>query len=229
MACIVLNHEQPHNHLILPATKASHDIKSLFKQCIDAVGVVGATVKSIENAPSTQRQNSCAVLCSSAGKSPQAGSDMWAKKGCIPTWPRYSWCLGSLHEGSWQASWGSLHTSDHHYPKRQIFDIHSQFLLTQSRSYCNWTSCRHNIQMSSWWSQGGWVCNMGTCSSVCTNLALQQLPLLGCTQIVLISHSIKPYSMLFKVSQNISLGSTSCWSGFLRSWWLFSSNEWAWS
>ncbi|KAG6806939.1 hypothetical protein H0H92_009509, partial [Tricholoma furcatifolium] len=42
-----------HNHPILPAVKASHDIKALFNNCIDAVGVVGATVRSIEQAPST--------------------------------------------------------------------------------------------------------------------------------------------------------------------------------
>jgi hypothetical protein len=49
MACVVPNHEEPHNHPILPAAKASRDIKSLFKRCIDAAGIVGATVKSIEN------------------------------------------------------------------------------------------------------------------------------------------------------------------------------------
>jgi hypothetical protein len=56
MACVVQNHEQPHNHPILPVTKASRDIKSLFKRCIDAVGMVGATVKTIENGT-----NSCTV------------------------------------------------------------------------------------------------------------------------------------------------------------------------
>jgi hypothetical protein len=49
-----------------------------------------------------------------------------------------------------------------------------------------------------------------TVLSLFTNLALQQLPLLGCTQIVLIGHSIKPYSTLFKVSRNVSLASASC-------------------
>lgn len=48
-ACIVPNHEKPHNHPILPATKASRDIKDLFNKCIDAVGVVGTTVRSVEN------------------------------------------------------------------------------------------------------------------------------------------------------------------------------------
>ncbi|KAG6822111.1 hypothetical protein H0H92_015221, partial [Tricholoma furcatifolium] len=42
MACVVPN-LVPHNHPILPAVKASHDIKALFNNCIDAVGVVGAT------------------------------------------------------------------------------------------------------------------------------------------------------------------------------------------
>ncbi|KAG6819655.1 hypothetical protein H0H93_009829 [Arthromyces matolae] len=53
MACIVPNHGVAHNHPILPAIKPSREIKELFKRCIDAVGVIGATVQSVERAPST--------------------------------------------------------------------------------------------------------------------------------------------------------------------------------
>ncbi|KAG6818252.1 hypothetical protein H0H93_006537 [Arthromyces matolae] len=53
MACVVPNHGVAHNHPILPAIKPSREIKELFKRCIDAVGVLGATVRSVERAPST--------------------------------------------------------------------------------------------------------------------------------------------------------------------------------
>ena len=49
MACIVPNHEHPHSHPVLPASKASRDIKDLYRSCVEAAGVIGSTVQSVEN------------------------------------------------------------------------------------------------------------------------------------------------------------------------------------
>ncbi|KAF8313350.1 hypothetical protein F5887DRAFT_1090268 [Amanita rubescens] len=54
MACIVPNHDYPHSHPVLPASKASRDLRNLYRSCVDAVGVIGSTVQSVENASSTR-------------------------------------------------------------------------------------------------------------------------------------------------------------------------------
>ncbi|KAF8966029.1 hypothetical protein BDZ97DRAFT_1917737 [Flammula alnicola] len=53
MACIVPNHEKPHTHPILPATKPSRELKELYKSCIQTAGLVGSSVRTIDNARST--------------------------------------------------------------------------------------------------------------------------------------------------------------------------------
>jgi hypothetical protein len=40
---------QPHNHSILPPTKASIIIKNMYKACIEAAGIVGSTVRKVDN------------------------------------------------------------------------------------------------------------------------------------------------------------------------------------
>ncbi|KAF9489003.1 hypothetical protein BDN71DRAFT_1512533 [Pleurotus eryngii] len=50
MVCIIPNIESPHNHPLLPATKTAHEVSRLYHECVKAHGVVGATVKSVENA-----------------------------------------------------------------------------------------------------------------------------------------------------------------------------------
>ncbi|KAJ7511037.1 hypothetical protein B0H11DRAFT_2402643 [Mycena galericulata] len=52
-ALIVHPNNTPHNHPMPPLTKASFEIKDTYRQCIKAVGCVGATVAKVDNAPST--------------------------------------------------------------------------------------------------------------------------------------------------------------------------------
>ena len=48
-AVIVFNPDNPHNHPILPSSKASAMTRDSYKQCITAAGLVGSTVKTIDN------------------------------------------------------------------------------------------------------------------------------------------------------------------------------------
>ncbi|KAJ3839444.1 hypothetical protein F5878DRAFT_724507 [Lentinula raphanica] len=48
-----LANPQPHNHPILPQTKVTHAVESLYLKCIRARGIVGSTTLSVQNAPST--------------------------------------------------------------------------------------------------------------------------------------------------------------------------------
>ncbi|KAJ7469936.1 hypothetical protein B0H11DRAFT_2042902 [Mycena galericulata] len=52
-ALIVHPNNTPHNHPMPPLTKASFELKDTYRQCIKAVGCVGATVAKVDNAPST--------------------------------------------------------------------------------------------------------------------------------------------------------------------------------
>ncbi|KAJ7458041.1 hypothetical protein B0H11DRAFT_2062428, partial [Mycena galericulata] len=52
-ALIVHPNNTPHNHPMPPLTKASFELKETYRQCIKAVGCVGATVAKVDNAPST--------------------------------------------------------------------------------------------------------------------------------------------------------------------------------
>src|SRR5277367_1193729 len=49
MAIVVPNPEKPHNHPILPATKASITLKDLYRKCIQATGIVGSSVRTVDN------------------------------------------------------------------------------------------------------------------------------------------------------------------------------------
>lgn len=49
MACVVPNHEEPHTHPILPATKTSTIIRETYKNCIKSAGVVGSSVRTVDN------------------------------------------------------------------------------------------------------------------------------------------------------------------------------------
>ncbi|KAK7434029.1 hypothetical protein VKT23_020428 [Stygiomarasmius scandens] len=53
VACVVYTSE-PHSHPMLPATKASYDLKALYAQCVQAGGALTSTVRSVEKAASTQ-------------------------------------------------------------------------------------------------------------------------------------------------------------------------------
>ncbi|TFK36025.1 hypothetical protein BDQ12DRAFT_668164 [Crucibulum laeve] len=59
MICIVPTVDKPHTHPILPAIKTTHDIRKLYIDCIWAAGVEGATVRLVDNAPSTQLIMGC--------------------------------------------------------------------------------------------------------------------------------------------------------------------------
>ncbi|KAF8156702.1 hypothetical protein B0H34DRAFT_808140, partial [Crassisporium funariophilum] len=49
MACILPDHKEPHNHPILPARKASRNLKDQYRKCIQAAGIAGNTVCIIDN------------------------------------------------------------------------------------------------------------------------------------------------------------------------------------
>jgi len=40
---------EPHTHPILPATKASFEIKNMYRECVVAAGVHGTTVRTVDN------------------------------------------------------------------------------------------------------------------------------------------------------------------------------------
>ena len=45
-ACVVPNHEEPHNHPILSPTKTPVAIKEIYRKCI---GIVGSSVRTVDN------------------------------------------------------------------------------------------------------------------------------------------------------------------------------------
>lgn len=49
MAVMVPNHKKPHNHPIPTTTKASYDAKALYRDSITVTGVLGATVRKVDN------------------------------------------------------------------------------------------------------------------------------------------------------------------------------------
>ncbi|KAF8908580.1 hypothetical protein CPB84DRAFT_1744207 [Gymnopilus junonius] len=53
-ACFVPNYKQPHNHPVLPPSKTPLLVKEAYKACIEKVGLIGATVRTIDNAPTTR-------------------------------------------------------------------------------------------------------------------------------------------------------------------------------
>ncbi|KAF8909313.1 hypothetical protein CPB84DRAFT_1703009 [Gymnopilus junonius] len=53
-ACVVPNYKQPHNHPVLPPSKTPLLVKEAYKACIEKVGLIGATVRTIDNAPTTR-------------------------------------------------------------------------------------------------------------------------------------------------------------------------------
>ena len=48
-ACVVPNHEEPHNHPILPPTKTPVAIIEIYRKCVKNSGIVGSTVRSVDN------------------------------------------------------------------------------------------------------------------------------------------------------------------------------------
>jgi hypothetical protein len=48
-ACVVPNHEEPHNHPILPPTKNPVAIKEIYRKCIKNSGIVGSSVRTVDN------------------------------------------------------------------------------------------------------------------------------------------------------------------------------------
>ncbi|KAF8150842.1 hypothetical protein B0H34DRAFT_801761 [Crassisporium funariophilum] len=54
MAIVVPDHEEAHNHPILPPTKTPVAIKEIYKQCIQNAGLVGSSVRTVDNARSTK-------------------------------------------------------------------------------------------------------------------------------------------------------------------------------
>lgn len=48
-ACIVPNHENPHNHPILPPTKMPAMVKEIYKMCVKNAGIVGSLVRTVDN------------------------------------------------------------------------------------------------------------------------------------------------------------------------------------
>lgn len=52
MACVVPNHEKAHTHPILPATKTSTIIRETYKDCVRTAGVVGSSVRTVDNGKS---------------------------------------------------------------------------------------------------------------------------------------------------------------------------------
>lgn len=49
MACVIMEPSDPHTHPILPATKATIEIKNLYRECISAAGIHGSTVRTVDN------------------------------------------------------------------------------------------------------------------------------------------------------------------------------------
>jgi hypothetical protein len=49
MAVVVPNHRIPHNHPMPVMMKASYDAKASYRESIAAAGVLGATVKKVDN------------------------------------------------------------------------------------------------------------------------------------------------------------------------------------
>jgi len=49
MAVVVPNHKKPHNHPMPTITKASYDARALYRDSIAAIGVLGATVRKVDN------------------------------------------------------------------------------------------------------------------------------------------------------------------------------------
>ena len=49
MACVIMEPSEPHTHPILPATKASFGIKNMYRECVEAAGVHGTTVRTVDN------------------------------------------------------------------------------------------------------------------------------------------------------------------------------------
>ena len=48
-ACVVPNHEEPHNHPILPPTKTPVAIKEIYRKCVNNSGIVGSSVRTVDN------------------------------------------------------------------------------------------------------------------------------------------------------------------------------------
>ena len=48
-ACVIMEPSDPHTHPILPATKATIEIKNLYRECISAAGIHGSTVRTVDN------------------------------------------------------------------------------------------------------------------------------------------------------------------------------------
>jgi hypothetical protein len=49
MAVVVPNHKKPHTHPMPLMMKASYDAKASYRESILAIGVLGATVKKVDN------------------------------------------------------------------------------------------------------------------------------------------------------------------------------------
>lgn len=52
MAIVVPDHKEPHTHPILPPTKTPAAIKEAYRRCIRNAGLVGSSVRTVDNGES---------------------------------------------------------------------------------------------------------------------------------------------------------------------------------
>ncbi|TFK97020.1 hypothetical protein BDV98DRAFT_585985 [Pterulicium gracile] len=50
IAIVAPNHQEPHLHPALPPTKVPRNVRKKYKQCVTAIGVIGATIGQVEHA-----------------------------------------------------------------------------------------------------------------------------------------------------------------------------------
>lgn len=49
IAIVAPNHQEPHLHPALPPTKVPRNVRKKYKQCVTAIGVIGATIGQVEH------------------------------------------------------------------------------------------------------------------------------------------------------------------------------------
>ncbi|KAJ7435706.1 hypothetical protein B0H11DRAFT_2366612 [Mycena galericulata] len=53
MACVMLDHTKPHTHPMPPKSKASLEVKAVYRKCVRQTGALGMTVQKVDDAPTT--------------------------------------------------------------------------------------------------------------------------------------------------------------------------------
>ncbi|KAJ7511946.1 hypothetical protein B0H11DRAFT_1899441 [Mycena galericulata] len=53
MACVILDHTKPHTHPMPPRSKASLEVKAVYRHCVRQTGALGMTVQKVDDAPTT--------------------------------------------------------------------------------------------------------------------------------------------------------------------------------